>query len=71
MADKPVVHIGDNSPEHVAYQLMRDIQASGAGFKLNTDQFLDLYAECLMAVRNPEGQHENHKKSKPQSGFER
>jgi hypothetical protein len=25
MADKPVVHIGENSPEWVAYKLMHDI----------------------------------------------
>jgi hypothetical protein len=47
VADISIVNTGENSPEQVAYQLMKDIQASGVVFKLNADQFLDLYAECL------------------------
>jgi hypothetical protein len=49
---------------------MKDIQASGVVFKLNADQFLDLCAECLRAVRTPEGRHETHKKMQARSGFE-
>jgi hypothetical protein len=71
MADKPVVHIGENSPEHVAYQLMRDVQAAGAGYKLSADQLLDLYAECLLAVIDPRSRGGTHKKTQPRSGFER
>jgi hypothetical protein len=70
MADISIVNTGENSPEQLAYQLMKDIQGSGAGFKLNADQFLDLYAECLRAVRTPEGRHETHKKLQSRSGFE-
>jgi hypothetical protein len=70
MADISIVNTGENSPEQVAYQLMKDIQASDAVFKLNADQFLDLYAECLRAVRIPEGRHETHKKMQARSGFE-
>jgi hypothetical protein len=70
MADISIVNTGENSPEQLAYQLMKDIQGSGAGFKLNADQFLDLYAECLRAVRTPEGRHETHKKLQARSGFE-
>jgi hypothetical protein len=70
VADITIVNSGENSPEQVAYQLMKDIQASGLVFKLNADQFLDLYAECLRAVRTPEGRHETHKKMQTRSGFE-
>ena len=70
MADISIVNTGENSPEQVAYQLMKDIQGSGAGFKLSADQFLDLYAECLRAVRTPEGRYEAHKKMQARSGFE-
>jgi hypothetical protein len=70
VADISIVNTGENSPEQVAYQLMKDIQASGVVFKLNADQFLDLYAECLRAVRTPEGRHETHKKMQARPGFE-
>ena len=69
MADISIVNTGENSPEQVAYQLMKDIQASGAVFKLNAEQFLDLYAECLRAVRTPEGRHETHKRCRPAKGL--
>jgi hypothetical protein len=42
VADISIVNSGEYSPEQVAYQLMKDIQASGVVFKLNVDQFLDL-----------------------------
>jgi hypothetical protein len=70
VADISIVNTGENSPEQVAYQLMKDIQASGVVSKLNTDQFLDFYAECLRAVRTPEGRHETHKKMQARQGFE-
>lgn len=64
MADAaPVVHIGENSPEHVAYKLMERIAVlerksihnsipetagwSGADRKW----LLDTYAECLHAAK--------------------
>ena len=59
------VHIGENSPEQVAYKLLHDIgRAEGrrftqgvAGNSANTDRkwLLDTYAECLRAVRDPFG----------------
>lgn len=63
MVDATTVHIGENSPEHVAYRLMRDI-ASVKGKILATSDtnaqkvasrqwILDTYAECLQAVRIP------------------
>jgi hypothetical protein len=64
MADtNTVVHIGDNSPQEVAYKLMRDI--AHAEDKLlsyseknsqkvaNRKWILDTYAECLRAVHTP------------------
>lgn len=61
MADAPVVHIGENSPEHVAYRLMQDImraemrtlsQRPDADWEhADRAYLLDLYAECLNAVR--------------------
>ena len=60
MADA-VAHIGENSPEYVAYQLLKDVsRAEGklvGGLNPNpgvTRQYiLDTYAECLVAVRHP------------------
>jgi hypothetical protein len=57
MADQPAVHIGENSPEEVAYKLFREIvQAEGpalVGKKLDRKWILDTYAECMQAVRQP------------------
>jgi len=62
MSDQAVVHIGENSPEQVAFNLMR-IVASSEGFALakvmgggnlpDRKWLLDTYAECLIAVRQP------------------
>jgi hypothetical protein len=63
MADSaPVVHIGENSPEHVAYRLLLDIQRierkvfSGGEIKqgwsgADRKWVLDTYAECLQAAK--------------------
>jgi hypothetical protein len=66
MADAPVVHIGENSPEKVAYDLMIAV-ATTEGMKFgHTDPtkrntvggavatrqwLLDTYVECLAAVK--------------------
>jgi|HubBroStandDraft_6_1064221.scaffolds.fasta_scaffold1788621_2 hypothetical protein len=60
MADQAVVHIGENSPEHVAYQLFRHISTvenkSVVTAGVNDRAWiLDTYAECLNTVRNPAG----------------
>jgi hypothetical protein len=61
----PVVHIGENSPEEVAYRLLKHAAnaekvvfghpssgARGRGMKPATREWiLDTYAECLEAVR--------------------
>ncbi len=61
MADEAVVHIGENSPEEVAYKLFRCIGAAEGKTAFNgvpqkgTDRkwILDTYAECLLAVNRP------------------
>ena len=61
MADQAVVHIGENSPEHVAYQLVQDLakmegkvlhRQPGAGSETATRKWLlDTYMERFQAVR--------------------
>jgi hypothetical protein len=59
MADAPVVHIGQNSPEEVAYKLWHEVaRAEGkdttytsGNNKPNRKWILDTYAECITAVR--------------------
>jgi hypothetical protein len=61
MADAPVVHIGENSPQEIAYKLMRDIarvedkllerSEKNPGKVANRKWILDTYMECLNAVR--------------------
>lgn len=58
MADKPVVHIGENSPEEVAYKLFQHIAfvekkspAHGGALKdCDRDWILDTYLECRHVV---------------------
>jgi hypothetical protein len=50
MSDKPVVHIGENSPENVAYKLLWDI-VRAENKKPDRKAFLSTYAECLRTVR--------------------
>ena len=60
MADATIVHIGENSPEQVAYKLMRDIATSeGKPVGIPHDPkpvdrkwILDTYAECLTATKS-------------------
>lgn len=58
MADQTVVHLGENSPEHVAYVLFEQVaQVEGKVLVKNGGPdrkwILDTYAECLLAVKNP------------------
>jgi hypothetical protein len=60
MPDAPVVHIGENSPEHVAYQLFREVaraekmnvinSPTSHGGEATRKWILDTYAECLYAA---------------------
>ncbi len=64
MADAPVIHIGENSPEEVAYKLLQTIASQegkslmsspvGGAAKADRKWLLDSYAECLLAVKHPE-----------------
>jgi hypothetical protein len=68
MADTTaVVHIGENSPEEVAYKLLHDIgYAEGKRFTHGTNNpatvdrqwLLSTYAECLRTVRDPFGRRQ-------------
>ena len=53
MADAPVVHIGENSPEEVAYKLFRTVISAEDPPKKDKKYILDTYAECLQTVRLP------------------
>jgi hypothetical protein len=47
MADQPVVHIGENSPEAIAYKLFHLLESAD---ETNRKKALDIYAECLKLV---------------------
>ena len=57
MADNTAVHIGENSPEQVAYKLMERVASAEdkhfIGSNKNTDRawILDTYTECFQAVK--------------------
>ena len=67
--DAPIVRIGENSPEEVAYKLLQHVAkaenvvfnqpspaAKSRGVKPATRKWiLDAYAECLEAVRGQRG----------------
>ena len=64
MADAPEIHLGENSPEHVAYKLFLNIAAVEGKLLHQASErtpqnvatrkcILDTYAECLTAIRNP------------------
>jgi len=56
MADTPVVNLGDNSAEHVAYKLMRHIanaegvKLEGMGINSNREWIIKTYIMCRTAV---------------------
>lgn len=59
MSDKTVVHIGENSPEQVAFKLLQ-IMANIEGLTLypsencaSKEWVLKNYSACLRAVQNP------------------
>jgi hypothetical protein len=60
MADAPVVHIGENSPEQVAFNLMKAVLI--AEKQLNSADrktILDTYSECLDAVKGARSYQSN------------
>jgi len=56
-----VIHIGENSPEHVAYRLMERVAGAEnkrlTGSDKNADRawILDIYTECFKAVLGARG----------------
>jgi hypothetical protein len=69
MADVAMVHIGENSPEQVAYKLMQDIaKCEGTDLGADGDRaatrewVLTTFAQCLLTVRRP-GAVSDHLKS--------
>ena len=53
MADAPVVHIGENSREEVAFKLFHIIRNHGGQQATERKWILDTYAECLKTVLYP------------------
>lgn len=56
MAEQTVVHIGENSPEQVAFKLWQEIvqvEVYNANKKPDRKWILDTYAECLTTVHAP------------------
>ena len=60
MADAHIIHIGENSPEQVAYKLLQTIASNeskslvgsmSGGASADRKWLLDTYATCLDAVR--------------------
>ena len=60
MADAPVVHMGENSPEHVAMKLLVSIAGLedrrvhglyGGSVPADRKWLLDTYAQCLEATK--------------------
>lgn len=57
MSNQTAVHIGENSPEQVAYKLLKDVarveKKLNSSFAIDRAErawILDTYAECLQAV---------------------
>lgn len=61
MADQAVVHIGENSPEQVAFKLMlgiaeyekKSVYGHGLFAIADKEWLLNTYSECLHAVHAP------------------
>lgn len=51
MTDNTVVHLGENSPEKVALDLMHMVFAREGYERADRKNILDTYAECLITVR--------------------
>jgi hypothetical protein len=54
MGEEKVEEVGQNSPEEIAYRLWAIIHhLESKKTPLDRKGILDLYAECLLAVKNP------------------
>ena len=54
MADEAIVHIGENSPEQVAYRLFETIATveSKTTNDMDRDYILSTYVDCIKAVKH-------------------
>lgn len=73
MADQPAVHIGENSPEEVAFKLMRliaDVEGrepyAHGEHPMDREWILRTYDQCLSVVHRANGEKEASK-FKPES----
>jgi len=56
MTDKVQIHLGESSPEHIAYKLLdliTTIESSDSAMRRDRKYYLDTFAECLAAVKDP------------------
>lgn len=59
MSDKSVIHMGENSPEQVAYKLMGQLARTdgytlgGMGEAPPREWIIKTFSACLMAIRAP------------------
>lgn len=53
MADTTTFKVQENTPEEVAYKLMTDVNYAEDRRNRTREALLDLYAECLLAVKEP------------------
>lgn len=51
MADNTTVHIGENSPEQVAYKLLWDVIRCESKDRYDREYLLTTYVQCFRAVR--------------------
>jgi len=54
ITEAPVVHIGENSPERIAYVLTRDVLFNiekREWSTLSRQDYLNAYVDCILAVR--------------------
>ncbi len=60
MSNKLELKMGDNTPEGVAFKLMKEITALEE--PETAEKLLDIYAECLSTVTNPHARLNEKKK---------
>jgi len=54
MSEQPIVHIGENSAEEVAFKLYHVVRVAEGPQRIDRKWILDTYAECLRTVQRPQ-----------------